>query len=314
MSDIGHKHSHHEISRESSKRLRITLGIIFSIFILEVVGGLRSNSLALLSDAGHMLVDVLAVIISLFALSLARRPATRTRTYGFYRMEILAALANGVILIIISAAIFYEAYRRFSEPPEVESGLMLGVGIIGLIANLISLRILRGVSRESLNVKGAFWHVLGDTISSFGVVAAGIVMLTTGFTMADPIVAIIIGIIVLTGAIRLVRESADILLEAVPSNINLEELAAEMKTVSGVEEAHDLHIWTITSGILALSVHLTVEDQMVSRTSEIVEKTQDLLAEKYNITHTTIQLECEKCRRCPGGLICELEGVQQDKH
>ena len=283
--------------------LKITLGLVLIIMIVEIIGGVFSNSLALLSDAGHMLTDALALGLSLFAMNLARRPATSTKTYGYHRAEIMAALANGTVLILVSIIIFYEAYRRFLEEPAVKSPLMLIVAGIGLAANLIGLYLLRRGSRKSINIKAAFWHIIGDTMSSVGVIIAGVIIYFTGWNIADPILAVVIGIVILWGAVRIVKESVDILLESVPQHVEIEKVTAAVKIIPGVEDLHDIHIWTITSGIYALSAHLSIADQTVSQSCDILTKVNEVLAENFNITHTTLQLECESC---PTGLICKL--------
>ncbi len=288
---------------QGSGRLKAALVIVLVILVAEAIGGILSNSLALLGDAGHMFVDALALGISLFAITMARRPATATKTYGYHRAEIMAVLANGVILALVAIYIFYEAYQRFLDPPTVQTTLMLVVATIGLIANLAGILLLRGVSRGSLNIKAAFWHIIGDTISSVGVIVGGVIIAVTGWGIVDPIIAVFIGGIVLWGAVRLVRESTDILLEAVPKHIQMDEVIGTIKNVSGVEDVHDIHLWTITSGIYALSTHLLIEDQMISRTGEIVAAVTRDLARHFNITHTTLQLECESC---PTGFICDI--------
>jgi cobalt-zinc-cadmium efflux system protein len=281
--------------------------------VVEIIGGLLSNSLALLGDAGHMLVDALALGLSLFALNLAKRPSTPTRTYGYHRIEIMAALVNGSILVLVSAFIFYEAYQRFLTPPEVKTPLMLAVAAIGLIANLSGIFILRRGSRSTLNVKAAFWHILGDTVSSVGVIAGGIIITFTGWGVVDPIIAVIIGLIILWGAVRLVKDSVDILMESVPKHIQIEQVIDTLKSVAGVEDVHDIHVWTITSGINALSAHLLIRDQMVSRSAEVVEAVNHSLAERFNITHTTLQLECAKRESCPSGIICNISRPETEE-
>jgi cobalt-zinc-cadmium efflux system protein len=290
-----HNHSSHEIQSAIGRRaLRINLIIVLVVMVVEIIGGLLSNSLSLLGDAGHMLVDALALGLSLFALTISQRPATSTKTFGFYRVEIIAALANGVTLILVSVVVFYEAYRRFLSPPEVRTPIMLAVAVIGLIANFIGIYMLRKAG-EGLNVKAAWWHILGDAISSIGVIAAGIIIMLTGWFYADPLIAVVIGIIILVGAVRLIRESVDILLEAVPKKVVVEKVIATLKNIDGVQDVHDIHIWTITSGMFALSAHLVVADRMVSKSGEIMEAANHTLANKHNITHTTLQLECITC-------------------
>jgi cobalt-zinc-cadmium efflux system protein len=285
----------------------MVLAIVIVIMLAEVVGGVLSNSLALLSDAGHMLVDGLALALSLFAVTMAARPATPTKTYGFHRVEIMVALANGILLALVSAYIFYDAYQRFLHPPVVRAPLMLIIASIGLVANLIMILLLREVGRGNLNIKAAFWHILGDTISSVGVVATGaVIAVKPAWGIADPTIAVIIGFIILWGAVHLVRESVDILLEAVPSHISIDDVLGMLKEVPGVDEVHDVHIWTLTSDIYALSAHLIIQDQSVSGSAEIVERVNHDLSEHFNITHTTLQLECERCSTCPAGNVCNI--------
>ncbi|MFC2025152.1 cation diffusion facilitator family transporter [Chloroflexota bacterium] len=286
-----------------SKPLKITLAIVVVIMVAEVIGGILSNSLALLADAGHMLVDALALGLALFAINIARRPATPTKTYGYHRAEIMAALANGTTLVLLALWIFYEAYQRFLEPPLIRAPLMLSVATIGLIANLVGVLLLKKASHEQLNIKAAFWHILGDTISSVGVIIASIIISVTGWYIVDPIIAVFIGSILLWGAVRIVRESVDILLEAVPKHIQVDKVIEAVKSVPGVEDIHDIHIWTITSGMHTLSAHLRIEDQTVNRSAEIVAAVNKNLARNFNITHTTLQLECESC---PTGWVCEI--------
>ena len=206
-------HNHDEISAAGGRALRINLAIALVIMVIEVIGGLLSNSLGLVSDAGHMLIDSLSLALSLFAISIARRPATATRTFGFYRAEILAALANGIILLLLSAFVFYESYQRILTPPTVNTTLMLIVAAIGFVANFIGVLMLRQTGKMSLNIKSAFWHIVGDAITSLGVIAAAIVIKFTGWAYADPVIAIVIGVVILIGAVQLVKESLEILLE-----------------------------------------------------------------------------------------------------
>jgi cobalt-zinc-cadmium efflux system protein len=303
---MAHKHSvdHHQEALASYRRLKFTLAIVLTVMVAEVIGGIFSGSLALLGDAGHMLVDALALGLSLFAMTVARRPATATKTFGYHRVEILTALTNGTILILVSGYIFYEAYQRFLEPSAVRTPLMLAIAIIGLLANLGGAILLNKASQQSLNIKAAFWHIMGDTISSVGVIIAGIIILLTGWYIADTVAALVIGVIILWGAGKIVAEAADILLEAVPRHIATASVIDAIKGVPGVNEAHDVHIWTITSNIYALSAHLVIDDQMVSKSIEIVKTVRQKLAQRFNISHTTLQLECESC---PTGLVCEID-------
>jgi cobalt-zinc-cadmium efflux system protein len=312
MNNHVHSETNHH-NDDSSRGLKFALIIVAVVMAIEIFGGILSHSLALLGDAGHMLVDALALALSLIALNLAKKPATTTRTYGFHRSEILAALANGVTLVLVAVYIFYEAYQRFRTPPTVQTTIMLAVAVTGLAANLVTMRLLHRARHSNLNVRAAFFHVLGDTLSSVGVIAGGIIIAVTGWKIVDPIIAVMIGIIILWGAVGLVRESVDILLETVPKHISLEKVTEVIKGVKGVVELHDLHIWTITSGIYALSTHILIQDQMLSRAGEITTAINRELAQKFNITHTTFQLENEKCENCAEGLVCQIQRPEESK-
>jgi cobalt-zinc-cadmium efflux system protein len=299
-----HSHHIHSFAEAGTRRLKIALGIVLGILAIEIAGGIISNSLALLGDAGHMLVDALALGLSLFAILFARRPATPQKTFGYYRVEIMAALANGTILAFVAVYIFYEAYHRFSSPVDVNTQVMLIVAVIGLCANLSAMLLLRGVSRANLNIRAAFWHVMGDTISSVGVIIAAVIIYLTGWQFVDALIAVLIGCVILWGAVKLVRESVEILMEAVPGHIQVDAVVSRIKSIPGVEEVHDVHIWTITSGLHALSAHVVIEDQQVSKSTEIVRAINTMLMGKFDIGHTTLQLECDTCAT---GVICELD-------
>jgi cobalt-zinc-cadmium efflux system protein len=303
-----HTHGTLSLINTNQRRLLVALSITGLMTIVELAGGLISNSLALIGDAGHMFTDTLALGLSLFALNLAKRPASQTKTYGYCRAEILAALINGAILVLVSAYIFYEAYHRFVEPPEVRGGLMLIVAAIGLVANVFGISILRSASRGNLNVKGAFLHMWSDTVSSVGVIAASIIILLTGRTIADPIISIIIGLLILRGAGGLVWESINILLEAVPKNLDVSRINDAVRKIRGVRDVHDVHLWAITSGMYAMSCHLLIEDQMVSNCSQIVEEVNKTLSQEFGISHSTVQLDCEECENSP---VCHIGGEHE---
>jgi len=296
-------HDHHALTNANQRRLLFALTVTGLMTVVELFGGILSNSLALLGDAGHMLTDTLALGLSLVALTLAKRPASQTRTYGFHRAEVLAAAANGTMLVVICGFLFYESYQRFVDPPEVRGGLMLAVASIGFLANLVGILVLRPASHGNLNVKGAFLHLWGDTISSVGVILASLIILVTGWTIVDPIISIFIGLLILRGAVSLVLESSDILMEAVPKHLNVGQISNALKEIDGVRDVHDVHLWTITSGLYALSCHLLIEDRMVSSSSHIVEEVNQVLSQKFGIGHSTIQLECQECQNSP---VCRL--------
>lgn len=309
-----HSHNHAaeatHLAATGTRPLLIALLIVTGIMVAEVIGGIASNSLALLGDAGHMFVDALALALSLAAMTMAQRPASRTRTFGYHRMEILAALANGITIALVSLYIFWEAYNRFIEPPEVKTQMMLIVATVGLVANLAAVFLLQRGSLISLNVRSAFWHVIGDTVSSVGVIAAAIVISLTGWTQADPVIAVAIGVILLFGAVRLIRESVHILAEAVPKHIDVDRVIQSIKSTAGVGDVHDIHIWTITSGIHALSAHLVITDQRISQCSDIIDTINHNLSEQFHISHTALQMECDSC---PTGFVCEIE-KPRNKH
>lgn len=272
--------------------LWITFGLTFSFFVVEVVGGLWTNSLALLADAAHMLTDVGGLGLALFAAWMSTRPASPAKTYGYYRVEILAALANAAVLFLMSFFILYEAYRRFQEPPEVKSLPMVAVAVVGLVVNLIGMWMLRAAAKESLNMQGAFLEVVSDLLGSVGVIAAGVIMWATGWWYADPIFSVVIGLFILPRTWNLMRQAVDVLLEATPAHISLAAVEQAMLGVEGVASVHDLHVWTITSGIDALSAHVVLKEGVppdVARS--VVERMGAVLKDKFKIDHTTIQVE-----------------------
>lgn len=281
--------------KEFERPLIISLLITSVVMIIEFVGGVITNSLALISDAVHMVGDIAALLIGIIAFRFSSRPATEERTFGLYRLEILAAQINGGFLFFLSLFIFYEAYRRLAHPEPIEGILMIGIASVGLFANAASIIILQKASKRNLNIKAASWHVVGDLLSSFGVIAGGIIIATTGWSVIDPILGMAIGLVILVGAYRLVKETADILLEGVPRHIDLVELIREVESIPGVKSFHDVHVWTITSGIYALSGHVQIDDQRLSESIKITEGIKGYLAQHYGINHTTLQLECLAC-------------------
>src|SRR5262252_4033945 len=280
----GHDHGHAHGSLKAAL-------IITSIFLVaEFVGALYTNSLALLADAGHMLTDVAALSLSFFAMGFAGRRATPRMTYGFYRVEILAALVNGVFLILVALYIFYEAYHRFTNPPIVKADWMLVVAVIGLLANLASAWILFGKHHTSLNVRGAFFHVLTDAIGSVGAIIASIAIIFLGFQIADPLISIVVAVLILWSSWILIRDAVDILLEGTPAHINIVSLREQLGCVEGVDSVHDLHVWTLTSGVLAMSCHVVAQNNNSNRT-ELLNRMHSVAREQFRIDHTTIQIE-----------------------
>ena len=269
--------------------LAICILITGSILGIEVVGGILANSLALLSDAGHVLTDMLALILSYTAIVIAGRPPNSRKSFGYYRVEILAALLNGAVLIVISGVILRESALRLATPVPVQGGPMLVAAILGLVGNLAAMFVLSS-ARGNLNLRGAFLHVVGDTLSSIAVVAAALIVMATGWTYADAVAGAVIGLVIIVGAVRLLRESVDILLEACPVGIDGELVELRIRSVSGVDEVHDLHIWSITSDMHALSGHVVLHPGSHS-TDEVLARLQILLRDEFSIAHTTFQIE-----------------------
>jgi cobalt-zinc-cadmium efflux system protein len=257
-----------------------------------------------------MLTDVLALVLSIIAFRFSTRPATNQTTFGFYRLEIFAAQINGGVLVGLAVFIFYEAYQRLVHPEPVKSLLMLAVAAIGLMANMASAIILHASSKTNLNVRASFLHILGDLIASAGVLVGGVIIALTGWYAVDPVVSIIIGLIILRGGYGVVKETATILLEAVPRHIDLDTLIAEIETLEGVITFHHVHVWTIASGLYALSGHVQLQDQMLSEGAVILDEIRHHLHKRFGITHTTLQLESESCGP---DLVCSLHDTRSDE-
>jgi cobalt-zinc-cadmium efflux system protein len=287
-----HGHAHHDHGpgggADQTRRLRIALAITTVLLGAEFAGGLLANSLALLADAGHLLTDVAALGLSLFVAWMSRRPETPRRTYGYHRLEILAAFVNGATLLLISALIIWEAIARLRHPEPVRSGLMLAVAVLGLLANLASARVLHPASHDSMNVRGAYLHILGDLLGFIGTIAAAVIIRATGWLPADTIASIVVTALIVIGAWRLVRDSVDVLLESTPAHISLGAVRQQLEAIPGVESVHDLHIWTVTSGVIAMSAHAIVRQP--ERHQHVLEHVHDAMV-LFGIQHVTVQLE-----------------------
>jgi len=274
-----------------TQRLKWALIISAVYFFAELIAGFLTNSLALLSDAGHMLSDIGALGLSLFAFRVAKRPATHHSTYGYHRVEILAALFNGLTLWLIVGIIFTSAYNRLFNPPAVESGGMMVVAVFGLFVNIAAAAILHAGHHHNLNMRGAFLHVLSDAIGSVGAIAAGAIMLATGWYIADPLVSIFIGALILYSSWSLVKDCLSVLMQSVPKGIHLDEVRQTIEAVDGVSKVHDLHVWSVTSDLYTLSAHAVVENG--GDFHQVLNGIEDTLKVRFNIEHTTIQLETE---------------------
>lgn len=274
------------------RRLFVTLALTTLVLVLEIAGGLVTGSLALLSDAGHVLTDVGGLALALIAMRFARRPATAEKTYGFHRAGILAALVNAIVLFLISFFILFQAYGRFIEPPEIKSLPMLVIAFVGLGANLYGVFNLKDEAKQSLNVRGAFFEVLSDTLGSVAVIVAAAIMLTTGWYYADPIFSVVIALFILPRTWILLQESVDVLLEATPRDIDPAQIVRLMKAKPDVSDVHELHIWTLSSQNYALSAHVVFDHCDMEQTNRIVNQIKRSLSDQFIIRHSTLEVEC----------------------
>ncbi len=303
----GHSHSHnhnHGIggSGNIEKGLKFAIVLTFVFFVVEIIGGFMSSSLSLLGDAGHMLRDVFALMLSLGAVGLARKLPSKTKTFGYHRIEVFAAFINGIFLIIISFWIFIEAFQRYFDPEPIESGIMFIVAVIGLIVNIIIAFSLHG--SDDLNVRSAFIHVLTDLISSVGVIIASVWIYFTGQTIVDPIVGFAIAIFILVSSIKIIRESVHILLEFTPPGIDFDDVVKDIQSVKGVEDVNNVHLWSLCSHINVVDAHVLTN---ASDLHEVEQISKDIKAklQKYNVKHATLEFECEACDECQNGCVID---------
>lgn len=291
-----HGHPHHDFRENNKKALVIALCITGGIMLLEFFGGLVTNSLALLSDSGHMLGDAGSLLLSLIAFRLAARPASARKTYGFHRVEILAALANGAALFLVAGVIIWEAVERLFNPPAVQSGAMMGIAAVGLAANLLSAFVLmrKGDVHGNLNLRGAFLHVVSDALGSVGAILAGGFMLAFGWYVADPLISMLVAVLILRSAWGVLSHSVHVLMEGTPHGIERQDIIESLRRISGVEDVHDVHCWTITSGMNAFSCHLLIRDDADSQ--DVLQQAIGIMSGRFGIDHATIQVETERIR------------------
>jgi cobalt-zinc-cadmium efflux system protein len=300
-----HSHSHlHEAARQTTTRLTWSLLITLAFVIFEAAAGYFANSLALLTDAAHNLTDVIALGLSWFAIRITAQPANAQKTYGYHRAGILVALLNSTTLILISLGIFYEAYKRFMSPPEVQSTVLIVVGLIAVGVNLVTALLVRHGSETDLNLRSAFVHLMGDVISTLGAVVAGVIIYFTGANWLDPFVSVLIGLLILYNAWGILRDAVDILLESTPRDVDMKKMVGEITRLEGVLGVHDLHVWSITQNLRTMSAHILTEDISVSAGAEIQNRINELVYHRYNIAHATLQLECVDCD--PDSLYCRI--------
>ncbi len=298
-------------SSSVSARLQAAIAVTLCLVFAEAVAGVYSNSLALLSDAAHNFTDVFALGLTLYALRLSARPASASKTYGYHRAGILIALANAATLVLIALFIFYEAYARLVSPPAVHERVMIVVAFVALVVNGGIAFGLRHAGAIDLNVRSAFIHMLGDAVATLGVVVAGAAIALTGWTVLDPIAGILIGVLIAWSSWSILREGINILLEGAPLGVDLDAMVRDLRRVPGVLGVHDLHAWSITSQMHALSAHIVTNDISLSQGAVIQRQVNQLLAERYHITHTTLQFECEDCDEPPNPLYCEWDGDKE---
>lgn len=307
----GHSHALPTDGKERS--IWWALGLTSTFMIAEVVGGLMTGSLALISDAAHMFTDTAALAIAVAAIRVAKRPADSLRTFGYHRFEILAAAFNALLLFGVAIYILVEAYQRFKSPPEIQTGPMMVIAVLGLVINLISMRLLSGSKDDSLNVKGAYLEVWSDMLGSVGVIAGAVVIRYTGWAWVDPLLAVAIGLWVLPRTWVLLKESLNILLEGVPQGIKVPEVMAAMTAVPGVQSVHDLHVWALTSGKSALTAHVVYQEGVMPES--LLRPLQEVLAKRFQVLHTTLQMEAKMCEHTDDGCnFVEQPSDRQENH
>ena len=300
-----HTHSHlRDAAKQTTSRLSLSLVLTLAFVVVEAAAGYFANSLALLTDAAHNLTDVIALGLSWFAIRITSQPANARKTYGYHRAGILVALLNSTTLVLIAIGIFYEAFRRFSAPSEVQSSVLIGVGLIAVVINLITALLVHRGSESDLNLRSAFVHLMGDVISTVGAVIAGIIIFFTGANWLDPLVSVLIGFLILYNAWGILRETVDILLESTPRDLDIKKMVSEITELDGVLGVHDLHVWSLTQNLRTMSAHILTEDISVSAGAKIQGRINELVYHRYNISHATLQLECVDCD--PNSLYCRI--------
>lgn len=302
-----HTHSHlRDAAKQTTVRLSVSLFLTLAFVVIEAGAGIFANSLALLTDAAHNLTDVIALGLTWFAVRITAQPANAQKTYGYHRAGILVALLNSTTLVLISLGIFYEAYRRFMSPPEVQSSILVGVGLIAVVINLVTALLVHRGSQHDLNLRSAFVHLMGDVLSTVGAVIAGVIIFFTGANWLDPFVSVLIGFLILYNAWGILRDAIDILLESTPRDVNIKNMVDDIIQVDGVLGIHDIHVWSLTQSLRTMSAHILTDDLHISTGTEIQRQITELLDHRYNIAHTTLQLECVDC--FADGLYCDLNG------
>ncbi|MBL8063575.1 MAG: cation transporter [Anaerolineales bacterium] len=305
MHSHSHSHSHFgDLANQTTKRIALSLTLTAVFVLVEIVAGIWGNSLALLTDAAHNFTDVIALGLSWYALRIASKPANAGKTFGYHRVGILVALINSTTLILIAMGIFYEAWKRLLTPPEVDSTILIGVGVVAFLINAGTAWLVQKGSEHDLNLRSAFLHLMGDVLSTLGAVIAGIVIAFTQWNWLDPMVSILIGVFILFNAWSVLKQTIHILLESTPENIDITEMVTSLRGVDGVRDIHDLHVWSISENLRMLSAHVVIDNISVGEGVSIQQNINELLAHGYNIQHATLQLECEGCQS--NELFCQI--------
>jgi cobalt-zinc-cadmium efflux system protein len=306
-----HNHSHlGDLASQTTKRLALSLGLTAAFVVIEIIAGIFGNSLALLTDAAHNFTDVIALGLSWYAVKLATQPAHAGKTFGYHRVGILVALVNSTTLVLIALGIFYEAWKRFLAPPEVDSTILIGVGALAFLINAGTAWLVKSGSEHDLNLRSTFLHLMGDVLSTLGAVAAGVVIAFTNWNWLDPLVSVLIGGFILWNAWGILRQSIHILLESTPESVDMDSMVASLLKVDGVRGVHDLHVWSINENLRALSAHIVTDDISISAGSFIQQNLNEVLAHDYNIRHATLQLECACCEH--GLLFCDIHEASHE--
>ncbi len=303
-------HNYNHSLSTSGNRLKYGIILSLVIFIAEIIGGLLSNSLALLSDAGHVFADVIALSLSWYGVRQAAKPANSRMTFGYHRVGVIVAIINALTILIIAGVIIYEAFVRFRQPPEVKSLLMMVVALVGLGANILVTFWLRKAQRSNINIRSAFWHAAGDALASVAVIAGGLVIMLTGWNWMDPLVSVLIALIILFAAWSIFREGFRVLLEATPADIDVVAMINTLKQIPGVKDVHDVHVWSITPELRAMNGHVMIGDVSTGKAAEIRMEIERVVRGKYRIEHTTLQMECYGCKSKE--LFCDLNNCDHD--
>jgi len=307
------EHNHHHIDPANTGN-KLKYGILISLIILiaEVIGGLLSHSLALLSDAGHVFADMIALGLSWYGVRQAARPSNSRMTFGYHRIGVVVAIVNALTIFVIAGVIIYEAYRRFQQPPQINSLLMMTVAVVGLLANILVTWWLRKEQNTNINIRSAFWHAMGDALASVAVIIGGLVILLTGLTWVDPLVSVLISLVILFAARNIFKEGLRVILEATPGDVDVVAMIKTLRQVNGVIDVHDVHVWSISPEIRAMNGHILINDIATSQAADIRVEIEKTIREQYHIDHTTLQMECRQCDSI--GPFCNLkESSSADK-